>query len=188
MSAASVVRATTVRAVVAAALWWVLVEGQSQYLAYGLIAVPAAVAASLWLAPPRSPRPVSPAGPRAGTDRRPATGLRTGWPSRAGGLVRLVGWYAANVVRGAIDVAGRVLRSPVDADPVVVRTTTRLPAGASRQAAVAMYGLMPGSLVADTDGETLWLHSLSADLGPEDQWRRLEEHVAAVAGMRLDDG
>ena len=156
------------RALVLAVLWWVLTEGRADYLLYGLLAVPLAVAASLWLTPPATGRPA-----------------RAGVVQRLSGLVRLLGWYAGQTVRGALDVTRRLLRRSVDVAPVVVEVTVRLPAGPVRQAAVAMYGLMPGSLVSGTDGETFALHSLSPELESVRQWRELEDRLARAAGLHL---
>lgn len=163
------VRALVLRAALLALLWWVLVEGRGEYAAYGLLAVPPAVAVSLWLSPPRD-LPAR-AGP-SGASRLPA-------------LARLVGWYAAQTVLGAVDVARRLLRRRADVSPVVVHVATRLPEGPLRQTAVAMYGLMPGSLVSAADGEELSLHSLAAELDAAGQWRALEERLAAAAGVEL---
>lgn len=152
-----------------ALVWWVLTEGRAGYLAYGLASVSVALAVSLVLSPPR----------RHPADR---TGRRR--PGRrAVGLASLAGWYAVQVVRGGVDVARRLLRRRPDVDPVVVRVRTRLPEGVARQFAVAMFGLMPGSLVCGTDGDEVSLHALAAELEPERQWRVLEHHLAQASGL-----
>lgn len=136
--------------------------------------VPLALGVSLWLAP-------------AGTGSTgPRLSSRPSWLADcATGLVILLGWWAGRVIVGGIDVARRVLRRRVDVAPVVVEFRTRLPAGAIRQLAVAMYGLMPGSLVSGTDGDRLWLHSLDLEMGPQQQWRALEDRLARAVGLDL---
>lgn len=161
------------RAAALVLLWWVLSEGDGGYAAYGALAVPLALGVSLWLARPGG----------AATGAAPLRAADV--VGRLVGLVLLVGWYAAQVVLGGVDVARRLLRRSVDVAPVVVRTRSRLPAGPVRQLAVGMYGLLPGSLVADTDGDLVSLHSLDAELRPEAQWRALEERLAQAAGVAL---
>lgn len=158
-----------VRAVALGVLWWILTEGREGYGLYGVVAVAAAVAVSLGLAPPGR-----------GPDR-PGPGLA----SRAAGLVSLTGWYSREVLRGGVDVARRILRRRPDVAPVVVEVVTRLPDGAARHLAVAMFGLMPGSLVSQTRDDRVSLHGLAAELDTVRQWRELEEHLAAVAGLHL---
>lgn len=171
-----VLLAVLVRGLLLAGLWWVLTEGRPGYLLYGALTVPVVLGVSLWLAPAGrlaiGPRP-SP---------RPARLAERGL-----GLARLVGWYAAQVALGGVDVARRLLRRRADVDPLVVQVRTRLPEGAARQLAVAMYGLMPGSLVSGTDGDLVQLHSLHEELGPVAQWRDLEDHLAHAAGLDLPD-
>lgn len=170
----TVLRGLALRAVALAALWWVLVEGDPGSLSYAAAAVPLAVAASWWLAPPRrQPRP----------DRRQSS--RRGEPGRARAVVSLAGWYLVQIVHGGIDVARRILRRQLDVAPILVEVRTSLPAGPLRPLAVGMYNLMPGSLVAWTDGRTVRLHSLAADMAPEEQWRDLERRLAAAAGTGL---
>lgn len=169
--------AVLVRGGALAALWWVLTEGRSGYAVYGLLSVPLVLLASLLLVPAGR----AAVGPRP--EPRPAHLAR-----RAAGTLTLAGWYAWQITRGAVDVAQRLLRREVDISPVVVELRTRLPDGAARELAVGMYGLMPGSLVADTDGDRLWLHSLDPQLGPTRQWRDLEDRLARAAGIPLPAG
>lgn len=168
------VLAVTVRAFIAGLGWWVLSEGRADYAGAGAVVVLVTVGTSLWLAPAR-----------AGTVRQPRRPARP--VARAGALVGLVAWYAVQILRGGIDVAGRLLRRRVAVAPVVVETRTRLPEGVTRPLAVAMYNLMPGSLVRDIDGDQVSLHSLDTALEPRRQWRALEERLARAAGLDLAD-
>lgn len=164
------------RGLALAALWWVLVGGRAGYAVYGLVSVPLALAVSLWLVPARrgvrGPRPLLP------------------WAQvmpRVGGVLVLVGWYAGQVVAGGVDVARRLLRREPDVAPVVRRSRFHLPPGPARQLAVGMYGLMPGAVVSETDGDQVWLHSLDAAMDPEGQWLALERRIARAAGLQLTD-
>lgn len=172
------------RGLALAVLWWVLVEGRAAYAVYGLVAVPLALAVSLWLVPAGSgglgPAVSGALGPRPLLSRRQLV-------PRVGGLLVLVGWYAGQVVTGGVDVARRLLRREPDVAPVVRRSRFHLPAGPARPLAVGMYGLMPGAVVSGTDGDVVWLHSLDAAIDPEGQWLALEERIARAAGLDLTD-
>lgn len=164
------------RGLALSALWWVLVEGRVGYAGYGLVAVPLALVVSLWLVPAGGgvlgPRPL----------------LR--WAQlvpRVSGVLLLVGWYAGQVVAGGVDVARRLLRREPDVAPVVRRSRFHLPPGPARQLAVGMYGLMPGAVVYETEGDIVWLHSLDAAMDPEGQWLTLEQRIARAAGLELTD-
>lgn len=164
----SLVQSLLGRGLALAALWWVLTEGRSGYAGYGLLAVPLALAVSLWLVPAAG-RPVR----------------RAPWGRRLVGLLALAGWYARQVVAGGVDVARRLLRRVPDVTPVVRRSRCRLPVGPARQLAVGMYGLMPGAVVSGTDGDEVELHSLDAAMDPEGQWLALEQRIARAAGLEL---
>ena len=146
-------------------LWWVLAEGSNAYWAYGLPTIVGCVAVSVRL------RPLGPTG--------------DGLPRRVVALARLTGWYLWFAVRGALDVARRALRRPVDIDPVVIPVRVRLPEGLARQVAVGMCNLMPGTLVQGLAGETAYIHALDAAMPVRAQWADLEERVAAAAGRSL---
>lgn len=155
-------RAILARTLVLCLVWLVLVEGGVDYLAYGLIAVPLAVAVSCHLSPP---------GPRT----RPA-------PGRVAGTLSLLGWALGRMVAGGLDVARRAVSRPVDIDPVVVEVPTHL-RGPGLSFAVGLFNLMPGTVVQDLDGDVARVHCLSADLDPQGAWAELERRVARAAGL-----
>jgi multisubunit Na+/H+ antiporter MnhE subunit len=154
-----------------ALLWWALSEGLQDYAVYGIVVVPLALGVSLWTAPPGA-APV----------QRPSGTLLFG---RVLGFVTLVGWYGAQMLLGGIDVSRRLLRRHVEVAPIQIEIFTRLPEGAARLLAVAMFGLIPGSLVCGSEGRRVWLHSLHPALDSEQQWRHLEDRLARVAGLDL---
>ena len=160
------VLAVVARTLLGAILWWVLAEGRSDYAVYGLLAVPLGVAASLLAVPP---------------------GRRRGrLAPRAVALVRLGGFYLGRMVVGGVDIARRALRTPVDVDPVVLEVPVRLPRGTARDIALAMFNVMPGSLVQRQGEASAVVHVIAADVEAEREWRRLEERVARVAGIDLE--
>ncbi|MDO5619612.1 Na+/H+ antiporter subunit E [Kocuria sp.] len=161
------VRSAAVRTVLFALLWWVLVEGNLSYGLYALVAVPAAVALSLVLAPPRS---------TPGKWR----------PQRAVAGVRLVFWVLHRALLGGTDVALRAIsRSPGGrTDPQVVTVPMRL-TGTARAFALGTFNLMPGTLVQGTQNDDAVVHVLDPEFQAERSWAELEQRVAAVTGQAL---
>lgn len=125
-------RSVLVRALIFAVLWWVLMEGDLSYAVYALFAVPAAVALSLLLAPPRG-------------------GSWTGLPRRVVAAVTLTVWVVYRAVIGGADVALRAVHPSRGgrADPQVVTVPIRL-TGTARAFALGTFNLMPGTLVQGT--------------------------------------
>lgn len=145
-------------------LWVVLVEGDPRYFGYALLAVPVAVTASLvWL----------PAGPPS----QGRSGRRT--VSRVLSAVLLLGWLVGQSVRGGIDVARRSLSRPVKVDPVEVVVPVHL-TGGSRAVALAVVGLLPGTIVDEVRDDEAVVHTLSSDFDVAGTWRELERRVGDV--------
>lgn len=168
------VRVVSGRALALALLWWVLSEGRPGYAVSGGVVVLLALAASIVLAPVPAPAERHP------TLARPS--------ARVVGLAVLIGWYAVQIIRGGLDVTGRLLRRRTAVAPVVVETRTHLPAGRLRPLAVAMYNLMPGSLVCGMQDDLIRLHSLAAELEARQQWHDLEDRLARASGIALPPG
>lgn len=196
-------RSVLVRTVLFAALWWVLIEGNLSYTVYALVAVPAAVALSLTLAPPRAGR----------WTRIPARILAAG---------SLAGWVVYRALLGGTDVALRAInRSPGGrTNPQVVTVPMRL-TGTARAFALGTFNLMPGTLVQgtvegaqapepgpgahtvsrakgqvhdDSSGSNVEcpagsdlavIHVLAPEFNAADSWADLEERVAAVVDQKL---
>lgn len=145
-----------------AAVWWVLIEGQLSYAVYALVAVPAAVALSLVLSPPRP-------GP-----------WRFG-PARAWAAVTLTGWVVYRALLGGADVALRAIsRTPGGrTDPQVVTVPLRL-TGTAQAFALGVFNLMPGTLVQGT--EVQGTEVKRADAGPTTTKGKSAEDSHAVSG------
>lgn len=162
------VRAALVRGLVLLVLWWVLIEGDSSYLGYALIAVPLVVGASLMLSPPQ-------------------TGRWRGVPGRLLAALRLAGWVIGQIVSGGVDVALRAVArqhggriSPVSV-LVPVRAT-----GTARAFCMGIFNLMPGTLVQGIrtyDGQDqAELHVLATELDAIGNWTSLEDRIFRVSG------
>ena len=94
---------------------------------------------------------------------------------------RLLAWLLWQSVRGGVDVAHRALSRPVRADPVDVIVPVRLRGGV-RAAALAVFGLLPGTIVSAVRERDAVVHTLSARIDSAATWRELERRVQAVLG------
>lgn len=147
-------RSAVRRAVVLGAVWAGLVSGDPEGLTLGLAVVPAATWLSLHLLPP-------------GNALRP---------------LRIVAWlpgFHLGSLLGGLDVAARVL------DPRLPLATGWLkaqaaPTAGGRVALGAVMSLMPGTLVAGSDGDRLVMHVLDRAADPEAALRREAARLAAL--------
>lgn len=154
-------RSILLRFLAFAALWWVLTEGNSSAWGVGLVSVLLAVAASLWL-----------------------------WPSGAVrlslfGIVRYVGYFLWQSVRGGVAVAALAMRRRLEVQPRIEYYALRLPPGPSRVLLADTLSLLPGTVSTGLVGDRLRLHVLDAGLVEEAELRRAEAHVAAVFALEL---
>lgn len=159
---------TIVRLIVFASLWVVIVEAEPAYFAYGLLAVPVAAGASLAWLPPDRPVP-------GRTGRSTARRLLS--------FAGLLGWLGLQSVRGGVDVARRSLARPVRVEPLEVVVPVRLTGGA-KAVALAVLGLMPGTIVAEVGETGAVVHTLSPDIDAESTWRELQHRVEEVVSRR----
>lgn len=132
-------------AVLLAILWAALTGGDPASWAFGGPAVVAG-AAIAFLLPPSQPGRVSPFG---------ALGFAV--------------WFAAQSLRGAVDVARRAFDPRMPLRPGFRSYTTALPAGPARIVMVNTITLLPGTLTAELNGNRLVVHMLDtrADLARE---------------------
>lgn len=143
----SPIEQTTRRGVLLAAVWLVLAGSGGEALIVGAIAVPFATWLSLRLLPGRE-------------------------PLRLGPLIALFPRFAWRSLLGAIDVAWRAFHPRLPIRPGTVDVAIHLPAGA-RVALGGELSLMPGSVVAGSDGNCLLVHVL--DVGQNIEAAVLEE-------------
>ena len=155
------VAALAARTLAAAAVWWILVEGRQDAWHFGAPLALAAALASLALHPPG--------------DRR----------VRAGALLGAAAWFLRRSLAAGLDIALRALRRRVPLDPGFVTYRTRLPDSASRVLLAGALSLLPGTLCAEVEGESLLLHVLDRGADFERDVREMEGRIAASLGIAL---
>jgi multicomponent Na+:H+ antiporter subunit E len=142
-----------------ALLWWILTEGHADAWGIGLIAVAAALGASLHLLPP---------GPRR---------------LRLPGLLAFLGHFVWDSRRGGLQVAGLALRGPQALQPGLLDLELGLPPGPPCILLVNTIGLMPGTLGVRLRANRLRLHVLDRRLPVEAEVRALEGRIRRLFGV-----
>lgn len=157
-------RALLVRALVLAAGWWVISEGNGAAVAFGAPVVILALSASALLPSARPPK----------------------WS--AIGLAGYGAAFLAGSVQGGLDVARRALSPRLQLAPAIIRYRLRLATEAGRHLFVLTLSLLPGTLSVAFDGDDLELHVLF-DRGDALvlQLRKLEMRVARAAREEVPD-
>lgn len=105
--------------------------------------------------------------------------------SLPGGL-RFIGFFAAQSVRGGLDVAGRTLGRRVRIQPGFRDYRTGLPAGRPRLLLANCVTLFPGTLTASLRGDTLSLHVLDLEADLQADLVRLEGVIAGLFGCPIE--
>jgi multicomponent Na+:H+ antiporter subunit E len=147
-----------------AAAWWIASEGRPGSLGVAVPTVLAAAAVATALVP---------------------------WPGRLArplALVRFVGWFLVQSVRGGVDVARRALAPSLPIEPELRELTTRLPPGAARVLLADATSLLPGTLSVDLDGDRLLVHALAGGPAVTADFRVLEARVAELLGLPPPEG
>jgi multicomponent Na+:H+ antiporter subunit E len=152
----------SVRALLFAGLWLVIAGTEPGAWLIGVPAVAVAIWASLHLQGAQGP------------------GLS------AAGAWRFVGVFLWESLRGGVDVARRTLGPRLRIRPGFVRYRSRLPAGRPRVLFVSCVSLLPGTLTADLQGDTLLVHLLDTDSDAQGELRRLEDVVGGLFGQALE--
>lgn len=151
-------RTCAFRAAGFALLWWLLAEGRLDAWWLGASAVAVATWASLRLAP---------------------SGARG---VRALPLLRFLGFFVWNSLRGGAQVACMALRPRPDLAPALLELEVALPPGTPRVLMLNTLGLMPGTLGVKLDAARLRLHVLDARLPVAAEARALEAQIARLYG------
>jgi multicomponent Na+:H+ antiporter subunit E len=136
--------------------WWVLAEGRADSWGVGAVSVAAALAASLYLAPPGTGR-VSPAG-----------------------LLGFAGFFLAQSCKGGFQVAVRAFRPAMDLAPALMEVPVTLPEGLPRVLLVNTLNLLPGTVSVGLAGDRLRLHVLDARQPIVEEVRETEAHIARL--------
>lgn len=153
------VRSFAVRAALAAALWWILVEGRAEAWLFGTPVVLAAALASVALGGARGLRP------------------------RAGPALRALAWFTGRSLLAGADVALRALKPRIILAPAFVVVRTRLRDPAARVLLADSLSLLPGTLCAELEGDAITLHVLDRDAPVERAVREIEARIADALGL-----
>jgi len=156
-------RAAVERAAIYLALWFVLLPSTKPGdVVLGLAAAAAATWISLRLLPPEGGR------------------------VRLGALMLQGPHFLWESVRGGIDVARRVLAPRMTLEPGFVTSPTRLPRGLARNTFSTVASLMPGTLPAGEDGESLVVHALDVSQPVAEQLGAEEQRFGPALSARTD--
>jgi multicomponent Na+:H+ antiporter subunit E len=150
------------RALVFAAVWWVLSEGEPTSWSIGGVAVVLATAASLALVPGALPRlKILP-------------------------LLRFIPFFIARSVQGGIDVARRAFQPVPTLAPAFVSYSVMGMSLAERVVFTMICGLLPGTLSARLDGEMLRFHVLDETMPVMKEFTDVEARLAPIFGRVPD--
>lgn len=103
-------------------------------------------------------------------------------------LLSFSGYFVAESLRGAADVAWRALHPRLPIEPHLERYEISLPAGKPRTLFVSVVSLLPGTLSADlsADGRLLHVHAITG--GSIEALTRLERRIEALFGLAEGTG
>jgi multicomponent Na+:H+ antiporter subunit E len=107
---------------------------------------------------------------------------------RLAALPRFIGLFLRESIRGGIDVAQRTLRPAMRIRPGFYRYRPRLRDPFAQVLIINAISLLPGTLTADVEDDQIVLHMLDARNDPREELQRLEQAVAGVLGLKLEDG
>ena len=96
------------------------------------------------------------------------------------GLAKLVPVFFWESFKGGIDVARRVVGPRVNVDPGFFDYRLEVKQPSARVFFVDLVSLLPGTLSADMQGDTLTVHTLDQSADAVAELQRLEQLVAAV--------
>lgn len=156
-------RAAVERAAIYLALWFVLLPSvKPGDVVMGLAAAAAATWISLRLLPPKGGR------------------------VRLGALLAQGPHFIWESVRAGVDVARRALAPRMPLEPGFVTSPTRLPPGVARNTFSTVASLMPGTLPAGDDGESLVVHALDVSQPVAEQLGAEERRFGPALSAGVD--
>lgn len=106
-----------------------------------------------------------------------------GWRFSPLGALGFVPWFAAQSVRGAIDVAWRAFAPQMPLRPGFRRHPLTLPPGAPRVLFLNAVTLLPGTLSAEVTGDAVIVHMLDTRTDLEADLTALEARVASLFAL-----
>lgn len=107
----------------------------------------------------------------------------TGWRIAPLGALRFAGWFAAQAVRGSVDVALRAFHPRLPVAPGWRRHPVMLPPGAPRLVMANAITLLPGTLTAELHDDHMILHLLDVREDPSAELLKLESRVRALFAL-----
>jgi multicomponent Na+:H+ antiporter subunit E len=103
------------------------------------------------------------------------------------GALRFLPVFFIESFKGGLDVAWRVLGPRLRVEPGLLTYRLSLGSRAARILFVDLVSLLPGTLSADLEDDTLVVHALDCRVDVAPELARLERHVARLFGERLPD-
>ncbi len=158
----SIIRQGLWRAIVLSLLWWILLEGDPEGWWYGGPVIAAATATSLWLAP------------EVGSFWHPV------------GLVRFIGFFLWQSLRGGVDVALRALDPWLPLHPQLIEYHLRLPVGPARVMLMNTISLLPGTLSVELHPTLLQVHVLDGRMDTQRSLQHVEAVVAELFAIEIE--
>ena len=144
------------------AIWWLLVDGGVAAWGFGLLAIPAATAASLLLQPDRPVR------------------------LRAAGLVPYAARFLIESLVSGFDVARRALDPRLPLDPTFLEVPLSLAEETPRSLLAATVTMLPGTLTAEIERDHLVIHTIDRSAPVAARVRRMERLVGGLFAARPD--
>ena len=141
-------------------IWWVLTNGMVSSWWFGVPAVLLALITSIALVPPMS----------------------LVWYE----CIKFVPFFLKNSLIGGIDVAWRAFHPHLPIAPDLIEYPLRLPSGLSQVFMVNTVNLLPGTLSAALDDNTLKVHVLDSQNDFFSELEEVEQHVARIFGLSLN--
>ncbi len=150
--------AAVTRVVLFAFAWIVLAGLDPSSWVIGIPAVALAVAAGLRLREPRAGSP------------------------RLAAMIRFIGFFLIESIRGGTDVASRVMRPSMRISPGIRRYSLRLSGSNAQVFFLDSISLLPGTLSADMREGVVYVHALDIHDDIETSLQQLEARVADLFG------
>jgi multicomponent Na+:H+ antiporter subunit E len=101
-------------------------------------------------------------------------------------LLKFAPIFIFRSLTGGIDVARRALHPKLPICPALIEYPLRLSNGLPRVFFINTVSLMPGTLVADANGDTLKVHVLDETGEFIDEMRSIEQTIAKIFVVTLD--
>jgi len=141
-------------------IWWTLTNGEASSWWFGIPAILLALITSIALVPP----------------------LNLVWYE----CFRFIPFFLKNSLIGGIDVAWRAFHPRLPIAPDLINYPLSLPLGPSQVFMANTVNLLPGTLSAALDDNTLKVHVLDGQKNFLSELEAVEQHVAQIFGLDLN--